>query len=163
MEVGRPEIPIDWNDVEEGIKAGDSGRDVAEYLGISPTTLYERCVKDFGISFTEYICKTRSKGKHLIRAKQLKKALSGEGDNTMLIYLGKVLCGQQEKVIHEHTGKFSVRSIVERNERETGDEEDKRCELETRELILDTQSSRQEDEMQIELGSERAPGELTSM
>ena len=51
---GRAEITIDWKQVENLLMAGCSGAEIAASLGMHPETLYDRVVKEFKISFTDY-------------------------------------------------------------------------------------------------------------
>ena len=48
------------------------------------------------MSFTHYSQKMRAKGDSVLRHKQFDKAVKGDGDNTMLIWLGKTRLGQRE-------------------------------------------------------------------
>lgn len=91
---GRPQKPIDWDMVDQLLMAGCSGTEVAANFNIHRDTLYDRVVKEFGISFTEYSAKYEEKGKSLIKLKQFEKAL--EKDNTLLIWLGKQRLSQRE-------------------------------------------------------------------
>jgi hypothetical protein len=87
-EGGRPKADIDWNYVNELLTAGCSGREIAGEIGLNCNTIYDRCEKDHGISFSEYSQQFYAKGDTLIRKKQFDKAIK-EGDNTLLIWLGK--------------------------------------------------------------------------
>jgi hypothetical protein len=91
----RPEIPIDWNRVDELLESGCLGTEIAAYFGMHPNTFYERVSHKFNISFSEYSSKKKSKGDALIREGQFKKAIK-KLDNTMLIWLGKQRLGQRE-------------------------------------------------------------------
>src|SRR5271157_806959 len=59
---GRPEKPIDWDSVDKYLLAGRSGVAISKSIGIHYTTLYDRCVKEKGCSFTEYSITLYSKG-----------------------------------------------------------------------------------------------------
>jgi hypothetical protein len=83
----RPEKPIDWSVVEELLEAGCSGVQIAAQLRIHYETLYDRAVKKFGVSWTQYSEDRRTKGDNDLLTCQHKKALTG--DNMMLIWLGK--------------------------------------------------------------------------
>ncbi len=91
MTVGRPLADIDWKKVDDLLVAGCSGIEIASYFGLHKQTIYERCEKDHGISFTEYSSQKYAKGDSIIRAHQFAKAIgkTTEGDNTLLIWLGK--------------------------------------------------------------------------
>ena len=83
---------IDWKKVDDLLVAGSSGAEIAANMGIHPTTLYNRCVTDKEMPFCDYSAQKRSKGDSLLRAHQFAKALgfTDKGDNTLLIWLGKV-------------------------------------------------------------------------
>lgn len=94
-DIGRPKADIDWNRVNELLIAGCSGAEVAGYFGLNKTTIYERCVTDNNLTFTEYSSQFYSKGETIIREAQFKKVK--EGDNAMLIWLGKNRLKQRDK------------------------------------------------------------------
>jgi IS30 family transposase len=96
---GRPLTKIDWEQVNKYLEAGCSGTEIAGFFGIHNTTLYERCQTDNSLSFSEYSLKYYSKGDALIRMAQFEKALGKklEGDNTLLIWLGKNRLKQKDK------------------------------------------------------------------
>lgn len=91
---GRPKSEIDWNRVDDLLQADCSGAGIAATLGIAPCTLYDRCLTDKGISFTSYSQQMNVKGESLLREVQYNKAMSG--DNTLLVWLGKVRLKQKE-------------------------------------------------------------------
>lgn len=89
--IGRPKADIDWERVDDLLISGCSGTEIAAFFGINPHTLYDRCFSDNGIMFSDYSHEKHSKGDSLLRDMQFKKALGihKEGDNTMLVWLGK--------------------------------------------------------------------------
>lgn len=103
--IGRPLALIDWDKVDSLLIAGCSGAEVAGHLGLSKKTIYERCVVDKGVTFTEYSQQKKSKGDSLIKAHRFAKALgkTNEGDNTLLIWLSKVRLGEKEPKHEENT------------------------------------------------------------
>lgn len=96
--MSRPEIPIDWRKVDELLIAGCSGVEVAAYFAMHPQTFYDRVSAQYKVGFTEYLQEKRSKGDSLLRAKQYAKAMGfcKDGDNTMLVWLGKNRLEQRE-------------------------------------------------------------------
>lgn len=99
---GRPPSEIDWKKVEEMLIAGCMGTGIAAYLGISAQTLYDRCLIEKGILFSQFSQEKKEKGDEILRAHQYAKALglTDKGDNTLLIWLGKTRLKQsEEKVI----------------------------------------------------------------
>lgn len=95
--ITKPLIPIDWKKADDLLTAGCHGTEVASYFGMHPETFYDRVKIEKGIGFTEYSSKKKSHGEALIRAQQFKKALgqTEEGDNTLLIWLGKTRLKQE--------------------------------------------------------------------
>jgi hypothetical protein len=97
--VGRPRKEIDWKKVDDLLIAGCSGAEIAGYLGINPKTLYEHCEEEKGMLFSDYSSEYYSKGDAILRAHQFAKALGKvvDGDNTLLIWLGKNRLKQERK------------------------------------------------------------------
>jgi hypothetical protein len=110
---GRPVTPINWNRVDKLLQAGCKGTEIADAIGISNDTLYDRCLKEKGLSYTDYSVKMRSKGENLIREAQFDKAL--EGDNTMLIWLGKNRLSQSDKAEVKTEGSLTITLNLEGN------------------------------------------------
>lgn len=101
---------IDWTVVDRLLMDGCTGIEIAAYFGVSPDTLYLRCVKVKGVVFSQYAQQKRSKGDALIKSKQMSFAMTGDvGNATMLIWLGKNRLGQREDPITEtaFNGKLS--------------------------------------------------------
>lgn len=94
----RTEAEIDWKKVDDLMVSGCPGTEIAAYFGIHPDTFYKRVEKQYNMGFSAYLHEKRSKGEALLRAKQFAKALglSKDGDNMMLIWLGKNRLGQKE-------------------------------------------------------------------
>lgn len=92
---GRPKAQIDWARVTRMLHAQCDGVAIAGLLGIDPETLYNRCKVDNKMGFSEFAALKRGEGRELIKLKQFEVAMNA-GDKTMLIYLGKVYCGQVE-------------------------------------------------------------------
>lgn len=103
-ETGRPQAIIDWDLVDNLLIAGCSGLEIAGHIGLHHSTLYDRCLTDKKLSFTEYSSKKYAKGDSLLRAAQFAKALgkTDKGDNTLLIWLGKTRLKQVEEKKEEN-------------------------------------------------------------
>jgi len=97
-ENGRPLKEIDWDKVDDLLTAGCLGTEVAAYFDMHPNTFYDRVVARYGVSFTEFSSKRKQNGEAILRAHQYAKALgmTKEGDNTLLIWLGKQRLNQSE-------------------------------------------------------------------
>ncbi len=89
---GQPPKVIDWKKVEDLLMSGCMGTGIAAYLGISPEKLYDRCLIEKKILFSQFSQEKKEKGNEILRAHQYAKALglTDKGDNTLLIWLGKV-------------------------------------------------------------------------
>lgn len=93
-EGGRPLISIDWKKVDQLLISGCRGTEVASFLGIHKDTLYDRCVKEKNMSFSDYSAQKRQKGDSLLKHKQFQIGM--EGNTTMLVWLGKQRLKQKE-------------------------------------------------------------------
>lgn len=91
---GNPKAHIDWNLVDNLLKAGCPGTEIAPHFDICEDTLYIRCEKEKGVGWSAYLRQKRSQGDANLRAKQYTEAL--KGDRTLLIWLGKQRLGQRE-------------------------------------------------------------------
>ena len=90
----RPLIPIDWKKANELMIAGCHGTEVASYFGMHEDTFYRRVEDEFRVTFTAYLQEKKQIGQSLLRTKQFQKAMGG--DNTLLVWLGKVRLKQRE-------------------------------------------------------------------
>ena len=100
---GRRPYIFNWTEIDNLLAAGCKGTEVAAYLGVHHDTLYDRVTNEKGMPFSEYSAKLRSKGDGLLKAQQFAKALgkSKDGDNMMLIWLGKNRLGQSDNVLSD--------------------------------------------------------------
>ena len=96
---GRPRIPIDKEELAKWARAGCTHAEIAARLGISQTT-FERRIRTK--EYAGLIPKSVAELKMSLRAKQVAMALAG--DRVMLIWLGKNLLGQVDKM--EHSGQI---------------------------------------------------------
>ena len=103
MVCGRKEITIDWKRVDALLAYGCLGADIAATLGIHRETLYNRVMKEFNISFSDYSAQKKAVGDSILREVQFKKAIgeTKDGDNTLLIWLGKQRLGQRENEVEK--------------------------------------------------------------
>jgi hypothetical protein len=110
---GRQPAEIDWKLVDDYLEAGCAGTDIAAQLGVYPDTLYERCQKEKGTTFTAYSQQKKQSGDYLLKKAQFDKAIgrTEHGDNTLLIWLGKVRLDQKE------TTTIAVSAETEKNYR----------------------------------------------
>lgn len=87
MSTGRGEKIVDWKLVNRKLIAGCNGTEIASCLGMHHDTFYRKVEETYGISFTAYQQEKHFEGCANIREVQYNKAI--EGDNSMLIWLGK--------------------------------------------------------------------------
>lgn len=100
ISTGRKRIPINWQEVDKLLIAGANGHQIAAYVGVTPETIYERCLKEHEKAFSLYSFEKREKGNSMLLNKQFQIAMTG--NVTMLIWLGKQRLGQKEpKVLNE--------------------------------------------------------------
>jgi len=86
--VGRPKKELDTNLIENLASIFCTNQEIATIVGCHPDTLAD--------NFSEYLKKGRDKGKMSLRRMQWEKAQSG--NTTMLIWLGKQMLGQRDKI-----------------------------------------------------------------
>lgn len=107
---GRPKAPIDWEVVKRQVSAGASGVSIAHELGIASDTLYDRCIEDMGMEFTEFKRLHVSRGNDLIAMKQFELAM--KGDKSLLIWLGKNRLGQRDRQEYVNAAGESVPVVM---------------------------------------------------
>lgn len=86
-EAGRPQKPIDWDEVDKHLQNLSSGQEIADCFGIHRDTLYDRCVLEKGMLFSEYSATQTAKG--LVKLREWQRQKAEKLDSTMLIWLGK--------------------------------------------------------------------------
>ena len=93
---GRPLIVIDWEQVDSMCKIQCTGEEIASVLDIDYDTLQRACKRDKGATFADYIAQKKLGGKASLRRNQWK--LAQDGNATMLIWLGKNVLDQKDKI-----------------------------------------------------------------
>ena len=103
---GCPPKVIDWEKVDQMLIYQCPGTEIAATLKVGDNTLYERCKREKGMTFSEYSQTVKGIGKSMLRQAQMELAL--EKDRGMLIHLGEHLLDQvkQEKI--EHSGNVNI-------------------------------------------------------
>lgn len=98
MVAGRPSLEINWNRVDELLEAGCLGSEIAPVFSMHPHTFYDHVEKKYGMKFSEFRQRKMAKGDSLLREVQYNKAIgkTKDGDNTLLIWLGKNRLNQRE-------------------------------------------------------------------
>jgi len=103
---GRTLKKIPWAKVDKWLEAGCLGTEVAARIGIHKETLYRRCQKEKGISFSDYIQQKKAAGNSILREEQFKAAM--KGDRGMLIWLGKQRLDQRDSKDLNHGGRIEL-------------------------------------------------------
>lgn len=103
---GRTKIAIDWQRVAYILKCGGKGTHAASDLGIHADTIYNRCLGDTGLIYSDFSALHRQKGDALLFIQEFEQALSG--DRTMLIWLSKNRLGRSDspQIDQEFSGKL---------------------------------------------------------
>lgn len=96
--MARQKIDLNWKQIDALCSIQCTEEEIASVVGCSIQTLNLRCKKKFKITFVEYIKQKGSGGKASLRRKQWAKATEGDGNTTMLIWLGKQYLKQSDKV-----------------------------------------------------------------
>lgn len=113
-DAGRPYITIDWKVVDSLLEAGCKGYGISAYIGIHHDTLYDRCVKEKGMSFSDYSAKMRAKGDSMLEVAQFKNAMNG--NTSMQIWLGKQRLGQKEQISNQQENPYAQKiAEIQRN------------------------------------------------
>ncbi len=124
--MSRPEKPIDWKKVDHLLMSGCPGTEIAPHFDMNHHTFYDRVVKQYNMTFTEYCSLKRAQGDGLLRSRQFRKAL--EGDNTMLIWLGKQRLNQRETQSEESVDPEVVKKFNQLMEQLSKVQEDRKQE-----------------------------------
>jgi len=107
----RPHVKIDWKIVDEMLLSCEYGSTIAARLGICADTLYLRCLKEKKMTFSAYAQQRKAIGDDMLRKVQFNKAMNG--DNTMLVWLGKNRLKQTDKIEQKVDQKLeTIQKIV---------------------------------------------------
>jgi hypothetical protein len=111
--VGSEKKPIDWAKVDELLLAGCTAEEISSYFGVSSHQFCVRTREQHGMYFSDYRHKMKQKGESILRFQQYAKALgiSKEGDNTLLIWLGKQRLGQLETPQEATVGEQALKNF----------------------------------------------------
>lgn len=92
----KKKLNIDWDLVVSYLEKQSPGTAIACMIGISAQCLYERCLEDNGITFSEFRKMHQQVGAERLRQKMYEQAMTG--DKTLMIFLAKNYLGMAEKV-----------------------------------------------------------------
>lgn len=108
---GRPPTHIEWGVVDGLLEAGCFGTQIAARIGVPVRVLYDRCVAEKKMYFTDYQQMKREKGNTYIYEAQFQMAL--EKDRGMLIWLGKQRLGQRDEPKSEEGFSGEIKQFVD--------------------------------------------------
>jgi len=98
--MGRPEKPIDWDEVEKRLEAGNSVKTICNKFGIKKLgTFYDRFKNYYGENFSAYSVNFKPAFLENIAYSQYKSAL--DGNTSMLILLGQEHLNQGKEKVQE--------------------------------------------------------------
>lgn len=107
---GRPRKEIDLNELEKLCKLQATASECCSWFGVDDNTL-DRRIKEAGwAGFGEFYKKHSQDGLISLRRAQLQAAVE-DRNPTMLVWMGKQLLGQKDKVENELTGSVEVKMI----------------------------------------------------
>lgn len=86
---------INWEDISSKARAHASISEICAFFSISRTTLYERCIKDNGITLPEFMEESKDLGKLMLKEAMFQTAI--EGNVSQQIYLSKNWLGYKDK------------------------------------------------------------------
>lgn len=90
---------IDWDMLDAILRFGATCVDCAEILKTSEDAIQRNIKRRFKMTFAQYRDRKMAPTRQKLRAKQYEMAVEF-GNVTMLIWLGKQMLGQSEKVTH---------------------------------------------------------------
>jgi hypothetical protein len=101
---GRPRKAFDIEQFEEMCKIQCTEAEISAVLGMNTDTLEKNVREHYdGRSFSDVFAEKREGGRSSLRRAQWKKAVDGNGDTIMQIFLGKNILGQMDKQDINHT------------------------------------------------------------
>lgn len=106
--MGRPKKELtdqQWNQLIEMIRIQCTEKEICAVFDMHHETLNRICRERGEGTFSQLYEKHHGEGAHSLRRAQWKKAVD-EGNPTMLIWLGKNMLGQSDKV--EHKGDLQI-------------------------------------------------------
>jgi hypothetical protein len=102
--MARPKVPIDDHQLRTILRWKPTLVDVAHFFECSPDTI-EKYIRDtYDCRFTEFRDQNMVKTRHNLVQTAIKKA--EQGDNTMLIFCLKNLCGWRDRPAEEENDPF---------------------------------------------------------
>ncbi len=116
--MGRPLKVIDWKTVVNLCELQCTGEEIASVIEVDYDTLNTACKREHGKSFSDYFEEKRAGGKVSLRRAQFKTATE-DGNPTMLIWLGKQMLGQRDKLdVDQRSSDRSMSPVKELSDEE---------------------------------------------
>ena len=101
-----PKIDFDWSKLDAILQYGAKLTDAADIMNVHPDTVSKKIKTKYKMSFPEYREKKMSVTRVKLYQKQIDVAMAG--NVSMLIWLGKNILGQSDKVESELAQKIEV-------------------------------------------------------
>ena len=101
---GRPKKDINWEQLKAMVRIQCTQEECAAVLGVDVDTLSARLREQDYASFSDFYKKYSHEGLASLRRAQWKAAVE-QNNPTMLVWMGKQMLGQKDKVHNEHTGE----------------------------------------------------------
>lgn len=130
------EKEVDWDNVDDLLKIGCIGEEIAAVLNLDYDTISRHCEKENGISFADYVEKKHNGDYHISLRRGQFRAAMGEPkyknvngkkvfdgwhrkpDTALLIFLGKNELGQSDRQDHQIQVQQKLIDFVPKNEDE---------------------------------------------
>lgn len=107
--MGRTKLEINWAVLDALVQRGATKVSAAAILEVSHDTIERRIEEKYGCNFEEYKAQKFEKTKAKLVERAIDKALNG--DNTMLIFCLKNLCGWADKIESEFSNKEAFQVV----------------------------------------------------
>ena len=107
---GRPISKLDKNQFESLCALQCTLEEISAFFGVSDTTLWRWCKREYKASFEDIYKKKSAAGKMSLRREQWRSA--EKGNVTMQIWLGKQWLGQTDKVEQKTDATVTENQVV---------------------------------------------------
>lgn len=104
--VGRPKKELDWRLIDSILQYGASLVDCSDICEMSEDSVQNKIKAKYGVTFSEYRDRKKSKMRMKLRQKQFDLAL--KGNVPLLIWLGKQELGQSDRAENTNTDKIEI-------------------------------------------------------
>jgi Zn-dependent peptidase ImmA (M78 family) len=108
--IGRPKIPIDWNQFDKLCAMHCTLEEIASFFNVSEDTIERRCVTEKKKGFADLWRQKAAKGKISLRRKTWQKI--DEGNTAVLIFALKNILGWSDKITTDTQSQDSTIPVV---------------------------------------------------